>query len=69
MLQRVASVGIEHVIVVELTPPDFDVSVVRVLVPGLEGYSSFAHYTPGPRGRRSAAAAAAERTDAREVTG
>jgi ribosomal protein S12 methylthiotransferase accessory factor YcaO len=55
MLQRLAGVGIEHAIVVELTPPDFDVSVVRVVVPGLEGYRSLDSYTPGPRGRRSAA--------------
>jgi ribosomal protein S12 methylthiotransferase accessory factor len=69
LLQRVAGAGIEHAIVVELTPPGFDVSVVRVVVPGLEGYNHFAHYTPGLRGRSAAAAAAAELQDTREVTG
>jgi ribosomal protein S12 methylthiotransferase accessory factor len=58
LLDRLARAGLEHAIVVELTPPDSEVSVVRVFVPGLEGYSSFDHYTPGPRGRRVAAAAA-----------
>ncbi|HEY1636681.1 MAG TPA: YcaO-like family protein, partial [Acidimicrobiales bacterium] len=69
LLERLAGVGLEHAIVVELTPPDFDVSVVRVVVPGLEGYNSFAHYAPGVRGGRAAAPAAAERSDTREVTG
>jgi ribosomal protein S12 methylthiotransferase accessory factor len=69
LLQRLAGVGIEHAIVIELTPPGFDVSVVRVLVPGLEGYNSFAYYSPGLRGGRAAATAAAERSDTREVTG
>jgi ribosomal protein S12 methylthiotransferase accessory factor len=68
LLQRLAGVGIEHAVVVELTTPDFDVSVVRVVVPGLEGYSSFAHYAPGLRGQRAAAVAAAELADARETT-
>jgi ribosomal protein S12 methylthiotransferase accessory factor len=67
LLQRLAGVGIEHAIVVELTPPDLDISVVRVVVPGLEGYR-FALYAPGPRGRRAAAIAAAELADRTEVT-
>jgi ribosomal protein S12 methylthiotransferase accessory factor len=69
LLERLAGVGLEHAIVVELTPPDFDVSVVRVVVPGLEGYNSFAYYSRGLRGGRAAATAAAERSDTREVTG
>lgn len=51
LLERLGRAGLHHVIVVDLAPPDLPVSVVRVVVPGLEGYSSFAHYTPGPRGR------------------
>jgi ribosomal protein S12 methylthiotransferase accessory factor len=51
MLARIRAVGIEHAVVVELSPPDLPVSVVRVVTPGLEGYSSFSHYGPGPRGR------------------
>jgi ribosomal protein S12 methylthiotransferase accessory factor len=60
LLDRIAAVGIEHAVVVDLTPPDFPVSVVRVVVPGLEGYSSFIHYAPGPRGRAAAQARANE---------
>jgi ribosomal protein S12 methylthiotransferase accessory factor len=67
LLGRLAGVGIEHAVVIELTPPDFPVSVVRAVVPGLEGYGSFALYAPGLRGRRAAAAAAAELGDTREV--
>jgi ribosomal protein S12 methylthiotransferase accessory factor len=51
MLERVRAVGMNHVVVVDLAPPDLPVSVVRVVVPGLEGYSSFSYYAPGPRGR------------------
>jgi ribosomal protein S12 methylthiotransferase accessory factor len=51
MLQRIRAVGINHVVVVDLTPAGLPVSVVRVVAPGLEGYSSFPHYAPGPRGR------------------
>jgi ribosomal protein S12 methylthiotransferase accessory factor len=49
LLERVRGVGLERVIVVDLTPSGFPVSVVRVVVPGLEGYT-FPHYTPGLRG-------------------
>lgn len=50
LLKRVRSVGLEHAVVVDLTPPGLPVSVVRVVVPGLEGYC-FAHHAPGPRGQ------------------
>lgn len=49
-VERIRRVGLDHVIVVDLAPPELPISVVRVVVPGLEGYSSFAHYTPGRRG-------------------
>jgi ribosomal protein S12 methylthiotransferase accessory factor len=52
LLERVTKVGIEQVIVIDMTRPPFDVPVVRVIVPGLEGYM-FDHYVPGPRGRRA----------------
>jgi ribosomal protein S12 methylthiotransferase accessory factor YcaO len=51
MLERVRAVGVDHVIAFDLAPPDLPVSVVRVVAPGLEGYSHFPHYAPGPRGR------------------
>lgn len=50
LLERVRSVGLEHVVVVDLTPSGFPVSIVRVVVPGLEGYL-FPHYAPGLRGQ------------------
>lgn len=50
ILDRLRQVGIEHVIVYDLTQPGFDVAAVRVLVPGLEGYV-FDYYTPGRRAR------------------
>jgi ribosomal protein S12 methylthiotransferase accessory factor YcaO len=44
-------VGLEHVVVVDLAPADVGISVVRVVVPGLEGYGSLVQWTAGPRGR------------------
>lgn len=38
-----------EVVVVDLTTPDFGVPVVRVIVPGLEGISTFPSYQPGRR--------------------
>lgn len=40
--------GLPNVIVFDLTPPGFPIFVVRVLVPGLEGYMHHG-YRPGPR--------------------
>lgn len=59
LIAAVRRAGLDHVIVVDLAPPDLPVSVVRVVVPGLEGYSSFIHYAPGPRGRAAQRDAAA----------
>jgi ribosomal protein S12 methylthiotransferase accessory factor len=53
-----AAVGLDRVIVVDLTRPDFGVPVVRVIVPGLEGTTASDRYMPGPRGRAALAAAA-----------
>jgi YcaO-like protein with predicted kinase domain len=48
ILDRLRSVGIEQVLVFDLTRPEFEAAAVRVIVPGLEGYM-FDYYTPGPR--------------------
>jgi ribosomal protein S12 methylthiotransferase accessory factor len=48
ILDRLKQVGLEQVIVFDLTLPGFDISVVRAIVPGLEGYK-FDYYRPGPR--------------------
>lgn len=42
-------VSIQRAIAVDLSRPDYPVSVVRVIVPGLEGPSESAWYRPGPR--------------------
>jgi ribosomal protein S12 methylthiotransferase accessory factor len=57
LVDRVRAAELPHVIVVDLTRPELGIPVVRVVVPGLEGYEHFVHYAPGPRGRRAAVAA------------
>jgi YcaO-like protein with predicted kinase domain len=56
-LQRLRSAGITRVVAVDLTRPDFEIPVVRVVIPGLEGDIRHPHYTPGPRALRFAAVA------------
>ncbi len=51
LLERLQNVGIEQVIVVDLSRSEFGVAVVRVVVPGLEGSDHHAGYTPGARAR------------------
>lgn len=48
ILDRLRAVGIAQALVFDLTPEGFDVSALRVMVPGLEGYM-FDYYSPGPR--------------------
>jgi YcaO-like protein with predicted kinase domain len=52
------AIGLDRVIIVDLTRADFDVPVVRVIVPGLEGTAVSDRYVPGPRGRAALADAA-----------
>ncbi len=49
MLRRLKTVGIEEVCVVDLTQGEFDIPVVRVIIPGLEAPHDEASYVPGPR--------------------
>jgi ribosomal protein S12 methylthiotransferase accessory factor YcaO len=44
---------LKHVIVVDLTRPDYGIPVVRVVIPGLEGDCSDPEYHPGSRARRA----------------
>jgi ribosomal protein S12 methylthiotransferase accessory factor len=60
VLDRLRAAGLESAIVVDLTHPDLQIPVVRVVVPGLEGYM-FDHYRPGSRARAHALHAAAVR--------
>jgi ribosomal protein S12 methylthiotransferase accessory factor len=50
---RLREVGIDQVVVVDLTLEQFHIPVVRVLIPGLEGVYKGGHsdYVPGPRAR------------------
>lgn len=49
LLKRLADVGVRQAVVVDLTRPEFDVPVVRVVVPGLDGIHSLPGYLPGER--------------------
>jgi ribosomal protein S12 methylthiotransferase accessory factor len=58
-LARLNAVGIDQVIVVALTKPEFEVPVVKVIVPGLEGFVFDQNYVPGERARARATGTAA----------
>src|SRR5690606_4225901 len=49
ILERLSSVGVTEVVVVDLTKREFSIPVVRVIVPGLETYHHVQGYAPGPR--------------------
>jgi ribosomal protein S12 methylthiotransferase accessory factor len=53
VLERLRAAGLESAVVVDLTDPELQIPVVRVVVPGLEGYL-FDYYRPGPRARAHA---------------
>lgn len=48
-LSRLRSVGIEQVAVVDLSLPEFQIPVVRVVIPGLEGMHDAPGFTAGAR--------------------
>jgi YcaO-like protein with predicted kinase domain len=50
-LQRLRSAGIDQAIAVDLTRPDFQIPVVRMVIPGLEWECSHPQYKRGPRAR------------------
>jgi ribosomal protein S12 methylthiotransferase accessory factor len=50
-LERLRTVGIQHVVAIELTRAEFGIPVVYIVVPGLEGASWVDEYVPGPRAR------------------
>jgi YcaO-like protein with predicted kinase domain len=59
LIERLVAVGIEEVVVVDLTKSEVGIPVARVIVPGLEAPHDDSSYVAGPR----ALAAAAERTE------
>ena len=53
-VSRLSAVGIEGIIAVDLTRPDFGIPVVRLVIPGLEWDRDHPNYTPGLRAREIA---------------
>ncbi|MBI4219190.1 MAG: YcaO-like family protein, partial [Chloroflexi bacterium] len=51
ILRRLRAVGLEQAIVCDLTEPTLPVAIVRVVVPGLEGYMT-GLFRPGKRARQ-----------------
>jgi ribosomal protein S12 methylthiotransferase accessory factor len=51
--------GVERVVVVDVSKPGLGISVVRVIIPGLESIDDVPGFVPGPRARARAAARAA----------
>lgn len=51
LLDRLSGAGIEEVIAVDLSKADFDIPVVRVVIPGLEAPHDDDNFLPGPRSR------------------
>lgn len=54
-LERLRDAGMARVVAIDLTRPDFEVPVVRVVIPGLEGDIRHPHYVPGRRAREASA--------------
>ncbi len=53
-LCRLCAIGIERVVAVDLTRPDFTIPVVRLVIPGLEWDPHHPNYRPGLRAREAA---------------
>lgn len=52
LLAQLQKVGIDEAVMVNLTRPEFDVPVVKVVIPGLEAPDDHPGYVPGIRARR-----------------
>ncbi len=50
-LERLQTVGVRQVIAIDLTRPEYQLPVVRVIIPGLEGARMHPDYQPGTRVR------------------
>ena len=53
LLNRVRCAGLDQVLVVDLTLPEYSIPVVRVVVPGLEDGTGISDYALGPRARKA----------------
>ncbi len=49
VLQRLKTIGVPQVLQVDLSKPEFDIAVVRVIIPGLESPHDDDGYVPGTR--------------------
>lgn len=58
LLRRLRAVGVKQVAMVDLTKKEFQLPVVRVVIPGLEGPDEHAGYVPGARAKAAREAAA-----------
>ena len=65
LLKALCSAGLNRVVVLDLSPDDIEISVLRVLVPGLEGYYYYG-YNPRVRARRYVSGLARQVVDPRE---
>jgi YcaO-like protein with predicted kinase domain len=52
-LERLRAIGIQRVVAVDLTRPEFGIPVVRVVIPGLEWDRNHSNYVAGPRARQA----------------
>lgn len=50
-LERLRAIGVERIIAIDLTRPDFGIPVVRMVIPGLEWDCTHPDYIPGRRAR------------------
>lgn len=53
VMAKLAEAGMDQALMVDLTRPEFDIPVVRVIVPGLEGNPKARSYRPGLRALRA----------------
>jgi len=60
ILAKLSDASVPHPIIVDLSKPELDVAVARVVVPGLETYHDVPGYLPGERALRILKARAAE---------
>ena len=51
-LERLRTIGVERVVAVNLTRPEFGIPVVKVVIPGLEWDPNHSNYAAGPRAQQ-----------------
>lgn len=56
LLSQLSAIGVPQVVIVDLSRPEFDISVARAVIPGLEAPHDDPDFIPGPRARNLAGA-------------